>query len=83
MNLKQSLEGLRIKMLDRYSRETLLRTSRRITCFSSRDWDMFNLDSQQIYNYYAKQLENGRMKKSLRLEIVLSQKVVCVYLNLS
>lgn len=69
MNLKESLEDFHIKIFEKHSRETLLRILRRITHFSFSGFDVFNLNSQQIYNHCAKRLENGKMKKSLRREI--------------
>lgn len=67
-DLKNSLKDFRIKLLPEYSRETLLRASRRIEYFAS-FMDVYHLDDEKIYEYCDMQLTGGKMKKSLRLEM--------------
>ena len=66
--LEKALKDFRIKLLPEYSAETLLRASRRIKYFSS-FMDVFHLDEEKIYEYCDAQILNGKMKKSLRLEM--------------
>ena len=67
--LEEALKDFRIKMLPKYSMETLLRSSRRILRFSRLGLDLFNIDSAWVYDYCARELEKGKLRKSIRIEI--------------
>ena len=68
-DLDKMLKDFRIKMLPEYSMETLKRASRCIERFSRLGLDVFDLDMEWIYEYCSKELEHGKMKKSLRSEM--------------
>ena len=68
-DLDKKLKDFRVKMLPEYSMETLKRASRCIERFSRLGLDVFGLDMEWIYEYCSRELEHGKMKKSLRSEM--------------
>ena len=68
-SLNIALRDFRIKMLPKYSMETLTRASRRIERFSRLGLDVFKIDGTWVYDYCARELEQGKLRKSLRIEM--------------
>ena len=69
MSLDGSLMDFKVRMVSKYSRETLERAARRIRYFSNLGLDVFNVDLEWIYRYCDAQLKNGKMRKSLRIDM--------------
>ena len=69
MSLEGSLMDFKVRMVSKYSRETLERAARRIKYFSNLGLDVFNVDLEWIYRYCDAQLKNGKMRKSLRIDM--------------
>ena len=68
-DLDKMLKDFGVKMLPEHSMETLKRASRCIERFSRLGLDVFGLDMECLYEYCSKELEHGKMKKSLRSEM--------------
>ena len=68
-DLSEYLKDFRVRMISKYSIEVLKRSSRRIKRFSKLGLDVFNIDLGWVYEYCARELESGKMKKSLRSDM--------------